>query len=185
MGWGELFSGIPLGRGKFLIRGEQHAIVVATNAQHVSRAQKIGCSCWVKGTSQVISQIHDLLNASLIYILQDCFQCPTIPMHISNDSKRGLKDLILAHGSLFSQRRSFSGKCTISLLLLCKRAHFEREPGQQAVATLLLPRCATRGMEQPKRPSTRIDATMRASRSMRWWCAAGTIGCPKAEARSI
>ena len=75
----EVFLGVPLGRGKLLGSREQHAIVVAANAQHVALNQEIGCSCWIERTGQVISQIHDLLDASAINILQDRFQAQRFP----------------------------------------------------------------------------------------------------------
>lgn len=69
--------------------------------EHVGGARRIERAC------QVISQIHDLLDASAIDILQGRFQGQTIPMDIGNDRQRSLKGLRLAQGFLFSHSRVY------------------------------------------------------------------------------
>src|SRR5260221_6707355 len=122
MSRGELGAGVILGERALFLWQKQVAIVVAAHAHDRAAKEQIGGACWVEWAGQVISQIHDLLDASAIDILQDRLQGPTIPMNIGNDRQRSVIGLRFAHGFLFRQSREFSEKATISLLL-CKYAH--------------------------------------------------------------
>ena len=82
MSWGELGAGVVLGERAFFLRQKQLAIVVAANIHHRAGDEQVGGARGIERACQVISQIHDLLDASAIDILQDRFQGPTIPMDI-------------------------------------------------------------------------------------------------------
>src|SRR5258708_37026873 len=119
MSRGELGAGVILGERALFLWQKQVAIVVAAHAHHRGGKKQTGRARWVEWAGQVISQIHDLLDASAIDILQDRLQGPTIPMDIGNDRQRSGKGLRFAHGFLFRQSREVSEKSTVSLLL-CK-----------------------------------------------------------------